>query len=170
MFPLCAVISWPFSLKSRFLLTYLVLAEEGGCSAVFGEIALLFLFPLLGVLDFFEGDFHFSSGWRPVSKPFQNKKCVHAIFLLFSMTYIPLISRTELCNSLFLFTSLSRTSSSCIFSSSWLTLWDLGLLEESFSTGSPWSYIDVGDGISSFSATTCSVRSTSSSLSSSESE
>ena len=68
MFPLCVVISFPFSLKFRFLLTYLVLEEEGGCSVVFGEIALLFLFPLLRVLDFFEGDFPFSSGCRP----FQN--------------------------------------------------------------------------------------------------
>ena len=88
MFPLYAMISWPFSLKSRFLLAYLVLEEEGGCSIVVGEIALLFLFPLLGVLDFFEGDFPFSSGCRPVSKPFQNKKCVHAIFLFFSNSWI----------------------------------------------------------------------------------
>ena len=62
MFSLCVVTSWPFSLKSKFLLTFLALEEEGGCYAAAGDIALLFLFPLLGVLDFLAGDFPFSSG------------------------------------------------------------------------------------------------------------
>ena len=62
MFSLCVVTSWAFSLKSKFLLTFLALEEEEGCSAAVGDIALLFLLPLLGVLEFLVGDFPFSSG------------------------------------------------------------------------------------------------------------
>ena len=88
MFPLCVVTSWPFSLKSRFLLTFLDLEEEGGCSVVVGDIALLFLFPLLGVLDFLEGYFPFYSGCRIALNPFENKNYAHAIFLLFNNSWI----------------------------------------------------------------------------------
>ena len=93
MFSPCVATSWPFSLKSKFFLTFLTLEEEGGCPSVVQDISLLFLFPLLGVLDFFEGDFSFSSGYRLVSKPFQKNKCVHAIFLLFRNSWIRICIR-----------------------------------------------------------------------------
>ena len=92
---------------------------------------------------------------------------ISLIFLLFNRTYTPLISRTELCNSLFLlvnialflFISLSKTSSSCIFSSSWFNLWDLGFLEEVSAIFSSFPSLGFYEGNSSYSVATCSVRS-----------
>ena len=89
-------------------------------------------------------------------------------FLLFNRTYTPLISRTELWNSLFilvnialfLFISLSKTSSSCTCSSSWFTLWDLGLLEDVSNIFSLYPFLGVGEGNSSCYAVTCPIRST----------
>ena len=49
--------------NSKFLFSFLVLEEEGGCSVVAArEMTLLLLLPLLGVLDFLTWDFPFSSG------------------------------------------------------------------------------------------------------------
>ena len=86
-------------------------------------------------------------------------------FLFCNMMYIPLISRRESCNSVFLLVNialvlliyLSKTSSSYTFPNSWLILWDLGFLEEASAIGSPWPSLGVGEGNSSCSTVTCFV-------------
>jgi hypothetical protein len=53
-------------LKSSFFLSFLDLEDGDDSSTVTGEMALLFLFPLLGVEDFLEEDPFLSSSCKLV--------------------------------------------------------------------------------------------------------
>jgi len=53
-------------LKIYFFLSFLGLEYGEGCSITVGEMDFLFLFPLLGVEDFFEEYLSLSSGYRSI--------------------------------------------------------------------------------------------------------